>query len=1252
MSLLTEYEGWKESPDVESLLPSTSQPSESQPPTSQPSVPSLTTPPSATDSAQLPSPRRPHPHPPGAAAIPSASTPATARLPRGESDRGPRSNEGEAAEAQRLPPSVSTGGKAKQRSGPLNRVTSALRPMSAMYPRRKPLGAGVRFDDDRDVPSPRADGSNSLPRASAAVDAQPDDGGALTGGPKQPGEEGGVQGEGGVGKVGSGRSKWQMVRRSLKDIKEVERELKDMADTARAGAAADDEGASEGADDDDLERLAKDLEALRAERKARQQQQKQQRATNLIGNAGGPPQSAVHVDMPGGVRQRKMVRQSVIMCMDPMCNRCPPEMHLHMRKMMAAAAPGASAAVTTVAKDYSAMDWMLDDDGDEDGDGEEELLVTLRCCGLRFTYRGIATVGVRAALPLPPPSHPSPPLPLTSLPSVPSLPTPLRPWQRRRRFLLRRFLAELWPPPLLHPHSYYVKLWVKLQFGMMLAAFLLDPFFLLVLSVSQVPAPPSPGYVPLHQSGRSFSLIHLPLCQSGASPSVRCLSASQENMCVYTRWTFAYCLVGIRTFLDFLTLLNILVHTRMMFNATHDHVKDGNIKNSSGEKVKLGDLVVDGRAILINYLRTLFLADLLALIPLPQIITVAVLPLSPDINVSQTWQVAVRISVLLQFVPRLARMYPMLSGQGSHSVLFETAWASFLLNLVAFFMGSNVVGTLWYLLTMQRTATCLVNSCLPDSSPPCYQSFLSCPGDGTQGYSEWRANSTSMYDQCLSSSGISSDFYGMYTTGVRVVQLGSFFSTWLYSLMWGFQQISTLAGNLVPTTEVGEVVFMLLIVALGLFLFAFLIGNMQNFLQSLSRRSFEHRLHLRDLEQWMSQRDIPRELQRRVRDLERYVWTVNQGVNEEEVMTSLSEDIQRDVRRHLSYELITQHCVLLKGMPEQVLDAICERLKQRLYIDGTLVLREGSPVSRMFFVLRGTLQSSTTNGGRTGFYEEVLLGKGQFVGEELLVYFIEKYAEVSKKQSSRRSLRRDVKVGSAVMPEMLPKSERTFCCIGPVEGFSLEAVDIDFVCTQFFTVMQSDQVQHALNECSLNRRMRAATTIQVWYRSVLRRRLKLPIDVMRQAIRTKRIGNLLRSLRSQASNEAGSGLHPRGGDGSVGKGSGSEHGSAEHGPGRGKQASPDKRSGSGKGGRVVFEPKDKEKGSAKRGKVYRALRSLGGGGRTSESHGSEEEEAEGGEKKEVTAAEAGGDEKGENQVTEENVGGGDANSVQEEGLPK
>ncbi|GJP53281.1 hypothetical protein CLOM_g12453 [Closterium sp. NIES-68] len=1210
MSLLSEYDDWVATPDAQSLLPSSAQPSESQPPASQPSAASLPAP-SAADFAQppplsppslgvphSPEPRRPHPHPPGTAASPPASAPVAAALPRGESDRGSlRSDEGEDAQRPSSPalpsprqciPSSSSvgggGGRTKNRSGPLNRVSTALRPMSAIYARRRPRGLGVRFDEDRDGHSPKADGGSSAARGSAAVDPQPGDEGTPTGGQKQPAGGGGAAGEGGearlLGKLGSGRSKWQVVQRSLKDIKEVERELRDMAENARGGGtAADEEGGGEGAEDDDLERLAKDLEALRAERKARQQQQKQQRASNPMAHAGGGlgAQSAVAVDMPGVARQRKMVRQSVIMCMDPMCNRCPPEMHLHMRKMMSGATAMSSAAVAPAVKDYSAMDWMLDDDEGDQGDGEEELLVTLRCCGLKITYR-------------------------------------------RRRFTLRRWLSELWPPPVLNPHNFYVKLWIKLQFGMMLLAFLLDPLFLLVLSISQ------------------------------------------ENMCVYTRWTFGYCLVGIRTFIDVFTLLNMLVHTRLAFNATHEHVRAGSILNAAGEAVKLGELVItDERAILLNYLHSLALWDLLALLPIPQVVTLVLLPISPDVNVSQTWQVAARLSILLQFVPRMARMYPMLSGQGSHSFLFETAWASFLLNLVAFFMGSNVVGSLWYLLTMQRAATCLVNACLPDADPPCQQAFLSCWGSGNPpgvgGYSAWVTNSTGVYDECLNNGAISSDFYGMYTTGVRVVQLGSWFSTWLYSLMWGFQQISTLAGNLVPSTEVGEVVFMLLIVALGLFLFAFLIGNMQNFLQSLSRRSFEHRLHLRDLEQWMSQRDIPRDLQRRVRQLERYVWTVNQGVNEEEVMTSLSEDIQRDVRRHLSLELITKHCVLLKGMPEQVLDAICERLKQRLYIDGTIILREGSPVSRMFFVLRGALESSTTNRGRTGFYEEVILGKGDFVGEELLVYFIEKYAEESNKKHklhSRRSMRRDMKVGSAVMPDLLPKSERTFCCIGPVEGFSLEAADIDFVCTQFFTVMQSDQVQQALNMCSLNRRMRAATTIQVWYRSVLRRRLNLPIDVMRQAIRTKRIGALLRSLRSQASGEGGSGTHPRGGEGGSLKGS--EQGSAEHGPGRGKQASPDLKSGSSKGRASSEGRVDKEKGSTKRGKVYRALKSLGGGNKAVQTPGSfissEGEDEEGGEKKETTADEEGGNrvKEGSGEDGPGNSNGGEGNSREEAGM--
>ena len=78
--------------------------------------------------------------------------------------------------------------------------------------------------------------------------------------------------------------------------------------------------------------------------------------------------------------------------------------------------------------------------------------------------------------------------------------------------------------------------------------------------------------------------------------------------------------------------------------------------------------------------------------------------------------------------------------------------------------------------------------------------------------------------------------------------------------------------------------------------------------------------------------------------------------------------------------------------------------------------------------------------------------------------------------------------------------------------------------------------------CSLNRRTLAATTIQLWWRSILRKRLGLPMDVFRQAVRTKRLGALLRSMRNggNSAGSAGSG------------GSGSFSGSGDHGGRKGK----------------------------------------------------------------------------------------------------
>lgn len=70
-------------------------------------------------------------------------------------------------------------------------------------------------------------------------------------------------------------------------------------------------------------------------------------------------------------------------------------------------------------------------------------------------------------------------------------------------------------------------------------------------------------------------------------------------------------------------------------------------------------------------------------------------------------------------------------------------------------------------------------------------------------------------------------------------------------------------------------------------------------------------------------------------------------------------------------------------MDEPILDAICERLRQKIYIKGSKILYDGGLVEKMVFVVRGKLESIGEDGTR------VPLSEGNVCGEELLAWCLE-----------------------------------------------------------------------------------------------------------------------------------------------------------------------------------------------------------------------------------------------------------------------
>ncbi|XP_052183647.1 probable cyclic nucleotide-gated ion channel 20, chloroplastic isoform X3 [Diospyros lotus] len=493
-------------------------------------------------------------------------------------------------------------------------------------------------------------------------------------------------------------------------------------------------------------------------------------------------------------------------------------------------------------------------------------------------------------------------------------------WARRILSFLQQYVIGV-----MNPHAKVVQRWNKFFAISCLAAIFLDPLFFFLLSVQQ------------------------------------------GNKCIVINWPMTTTLLVCRSLTDFIFFIHILLQFRLAYVAPESRV------------VGAGDLVDHPKKIALNYLSGYFLIDLFAVLPLPQVVILLILPNSIGSSGANYAKNLLRLSFLVQYLPRLYRFLPLLVGQSPSGFIFESAWANFVINLLTFVLSGHVVGSCWYLFGLQRVNQCLRVAC-HDSHMDMCKKFIDC-GHGRnfssdESWHEWRNNENAT--DCFSEGGFS---YGIYQQAVNLTTENSIMTRYIYSLFWGFQQISTLAGNQTPSYFVWEVLFTMAIIGLGLLLFAFLIGNMQNFLQALGRRRLEMSLRCRDVEQWMRHRRLPEELRRQVRQSERYNWAATRGVNEEMLLENLPENLQREIRRHL-FKFVKKVRIFAL-MDEPILDAICERLRQRTYIKGSKILYCGGLIEKMVFIVRGKMESI----GEGGII--LPLSEGDVCGEELLTWCLE-----------------------------------------------------------------------------------------------------------------------------------------------------------------------------------------------------------------------------------------------------------------------
>ncbi|CAI5535176.1 unnamed protein product [Closterium sp. Naga37s-1] len=440
------------------------------------------------------------------------------------------------------------------------------------------------------------------------------------------------------------------------------------------------------------------------------------------------------------------------------------------------------------------------------------------------------------------------------------------------------------------------------------------------------------------------------------------LSFSSDSSCLYIQGPYVIIMASIRTLCDVFYLVNSCLALRTSYVSRQSMV------------LGRGELETFARKVAVHHLTSwsgLFL-DVVVVLPIPQVLCLIAVPyFLLQASEGEYGYVEEGIGImlsfmLLQYCVKVYHTYVVARRQQRvNGYVFGTSWWGFVLNMLVFLITAHGFGGLWYVQTVQSAIQCLVEQC-NDSQPTCTHDWLTCPEQFAWGdmpppqdnaQAAW-GGSTNVTDNCFPPFGTTGSYnYGIYDFAVQLLKEQGPPEKIMYGIFFGIMTLATFGNALVPSASIGQSVFSLIMVICGLLLFTSLIGNIEVFLHSMTARIEDMHLRRRDLDWWMQRRQLPTDLQMKVRRQERHTFASTRGLHEEELLDGLPDSLQRDVRRHLCRGLV-RRVPLFEAVDEAVVDNICAKLRSVVLIAGTQVARRGEPVEEMLFIARGLLRGS------------------------------------------------------------------------------------------------------------------------------------------------------------------------------------------------------------------------------------------------------------------------------------------------------
>ncbi len=174
------------------------------------------------------------------------------------------------------------------------------------------------------------------------------------------------------------------------------------------------------------------------------------------------------------------------------------------------------------------------------------------------------------------------------------------------------------------------------------------------------------------------------------------------------------------------------------------------------------------------------------------------------------------------------------------------------------------------------------------------------------------------------------------------------------ALYWSITTLTTVGYGDIAPIGAQQVAYAMVVMGLGVAMYGYIIGNVASLLANIDVLRAQHLARIETVNHFLRDRQVPRELQTRVRNYYNYLWESRTG-QQVDVLEDLPTSLHIEIALHL-HRNVLRKVPLFEAASDSFLRELVLHLSPQVCIPGETIVRRGQIGNQLYFINKGTVE--------------------------------------------------------------------------------------------------------------------------------------------------------------------------------------------------------------------------------------------------------------------------------------------------------